>query len=311
VSLPPAVAGALARAAALVEHDGAGWAVGGARIAGEGTAEALADALYAHWYTAPAAPPPPAPGDPPLHRPLLTAALRAAHAAAGRTESGWVVTGSAPRGGVTAARDDAVRVLRPGDHVVPVRPGVPPAPGEPVEPVARLDHLDAERGLWWTFSHPQPEPPLGRVYLDVRPATAPRALHEVSAALVGLDVPYQLKCPVAAVACARVDAIVLYHRRGDRDRILAALLARWPALGPLLDSAVPPLTCAARPGLAWVDDPGDGRSYGESRCHALGEGIAAATAAWGEAGVPARVAVLTDALRAGGIDPRRPWEVAP
>ena len=297
---------ALARASALVARGATGWTVGGADA---GTsADSLADALYERWYTQPEAPAAPSEDDPPVHRRSLLGALHAAHALATTTTAGWVVTGSDPRGLVSVVRDEAVRVLRPGEYVMPLRPGVPPAPGEPVEPVARLDHFDAERALWWTFTDPPPEPPIGRVYFNARPATAPRAVHEITAALV--NVAYQLKCPILAAACERVDAIVLYHARSQREAVLAALTSRPPALEALLDPAVPSLTCRVLPGMAIADDVEEGRSFGESRCHLLAGALAAAAATWASLNSQERLAVLLAALDDAGVDPQRPWLAA-
>jgi HopA1 effector protein family len=300
---PPAVAKALARVAELVNRNAAGWTVGG--VLADAGVDSLGDALYAHWYTMPATPPAPAESDPPLFRRTLLSALRAADARATTTARGWTVTGSDPTGKVSAVRDEVVRILRPGEYVMPVRPGVPPAPGEPIEPVARLDQVDDERGIWWTFSSQAPERPIGRVYVNVRSATAARAIHEVTS---GLDAfPYQVKCPIVATACERVDAVVLYHGRSARHDVLDALLARWSGLGPLLDPAVPPLTCPVRPGLAWADDVEDGHSYGESRCLALAAAIDKATSTWSGLVLEERIALLVEGLRAAGVDPQRPW----
>jgi hypothetical protein len=299
------VADALSRVCALVARDeAAGWSVGGAP-AGT-TIDSLADALYAHWYTRPATRPPAADGDPPLFRRSLLPALRAGHIRSATMSSGWTVTGADPHGLVSAVKGEDVRILRPGEYFMPVRPGVPPAPGEPVEPVARLDHLDEETGIWWAFTHPPATPPLGRVYLNVRPATAARAVHELTTALDGLT--YQFKCPILATACERVDAIVLYHERPARDDVLAALDGRWSTLGPLVDPAVPPLTCMVRPGLSWADDVDDRRSYGENRCSAIAAAIDRASARWPAMGLDERVAYLLEELRALEIDPQRPWE---
>jgi hypothetical protein len=300
--MPHSADGALRRVCALVEHDGAGWTVGGE------PAEALADALYAGWYTRPAVPPPPAGGDPPLTRRSLLPALRAAHASAASLATGWTVTGSTPRGTLSAVRAAQTRILRPGEYRMPLRPGVPPAPGEPVEPVARLDQFDSERLLWWAFTDPAPQPPLGRVYLDARPATAARAIHELTAALG--ELPHQFKCPVLARACERVDAIVVYHARGDRERVLDALEGRWPRLGALLDPAVPALTCAVRPGLAWADDLDADHSFGELRCRQLAGAIGAAADAWHTGGPDDRLELLSAGLRAEGVDPHAPWSAA-
>jgi hypothetical protein len=298
------VAEALGRLCALVERNASGWSVGGL-AAGDGV-DPLAEALYARWYTQPGAPPALVEGDPPPRPGSLLLALRAAHADAATISDGWTVLGSDPRGIVSVANGEDARLARPGEYLSSLRPGVPPAPGEPVALIARRDHLDAVTGLWWTFGEP-PLPPIGRVYLDTRPTTLALAVHEATAALAPF--PYQLKCPVLMEASERVDAVVIYHRRADRDAVLQALLDR-PALSRLLDPAVPPLTCPVRPGLAWADDVEQQRSFGESRCHTLAGAIRAAATTWASAPRDQRLALLVAALRDAGVDVQRPWKAA-
>jgi type III HopA1-like effector protein len=302
-ALPAAVAEALGRLGRLVTRGRGTWLVDGSP-AGSGP-DTLADALYTQWYTQPGVPAAVAPDDPPLRRRFLLAALRAAQARPPTTEGGWTVIASDPLGSVSAARAGQARWLRPGEYVMPLRPGAPPAPGEPIDAIASLDHFDAERNLWWALASPGPEPPTGRIYLDARPATAPRVVHEVTAALEGLA--FQLKCPVFADACERVDAVVVYHARTVRAQVLDALLGQWITMGPLLDPAVPPLTCVVRPGLAWADDVHEAESYGQSRCRLLAEAIDHASVTWHAMAESERVAALVAGLREAGVDPREPW----
>jgi hypothetical protein len=304
-ALPSLVAGALARAAALVEAHEDGWSVAGDPPIAD---DQLGDALYLHWYTRPTIVPPSVDADPPLHRGTLLSALRAAHAEAGTLVDGWVVTATEPRGRVSAAAAIEARHLHAGEYLSVLRPGVPPAPGEPIRPVARHDQVDGERGLWWTFSSVPPEDPVARLYFDVRAATAPRVVHVVTGVLADLDLTYRLKCPVLAGAYDRADAMVLYVPRSRRQELLEGLLGRWSELGDLLDPPVPALTCLVRPGLSWADDPGDDRSYGQSRCEILAASIAAAGETWASLDLDGRAACLVDGLRAAAVSAERPWE---
>lgn len=301
---------ALERLAGLVAVAGEQWQVGTARCGGVGPS--LAEALYERWYTVPDPAPMAVSGDPLVRSRSLVGALRAAHADAGLTDEQWVVSQAGPTGVLTATSGAHTRKLQPGDYVVVGRPGAPAAPGEVVHAVGRLDAVDEERALWWTFTRDGPAAPLGRIYLDVRPATAPRALHEVTAALAEVGANYQLKCPVDPGAFERVDAMVLYHPRAVRDDVLAALGARWEVLGPLLDPAVVPLTSPVAPGLSFADDDGDPtRSFGEVRCQALAAALVAAGTAWSACSTSERVALLAAGLASAGFDPGAPWSAAP
>jgi len=287
------------RLARLVTGEPAAWA---ATVPGAAT---LAEALYARWYTEPPAVTRPAGvADPSLHGGSLVAVLRAARTADRPSGEPCVVLAAAPDGSVMAQRGQAVRQVRSGEYVARARPGVPPAPGELVDVLAPLEMVDAERGLWWTFTDVPPEPPFGRVYLDARAATVARVVRAVGDALAGTS--HQLKCPVHPSGYARVDAVVVYHRRADRPDVLDAL--RGAALEGLLDAPVPPLTCPVRPGVSWADDPGTTLSFGEHVCRALAAGVERSAAGWAAATVEERTGRLLSALTDAGVDPGRPWE---
>lgn len=297
------VDGAVERVARLVTVAASEWRVGDTH---RGTgAEELAEALYARWYTEPVTDVLPPATDPVLHHHSLHAALRAAHAGAARHATGWVVTGVKPSGAVMAMRGRSGRWISIGDYVNRARPGVPPALGEAVDVAARLDELDSERGLWWAFSEPPPQGPLGRVYLNARARTVPRVVHEITGVLD--DFAYRLKCPVLPAAYRRVDAMVLYHERDARQRLLDRLLDRWTTLGPLLDPDVPPLTGRIRPGLAVADELGGGKSYGENRCRLVAEAILRHRDRWAELDPAARRETLAAALDQAGAGGDQPW----
>ena len=344
--VPSAVGSALRRAAALTERAAGGWQVGGIR-AGDDLHQ-LTDALYAAWYTS--APRPGVqdqpPHDPPRYRSLLVPSLRAAHAGAGIDASPLLVVSASPAGTVLVALPRAgaangslaqtlVESRRPGEYVAERAPGVPVAAGERVLVCSRRDHLDTDRGLWWCFSLEPPQAPLGRLYFDARPATAARVVHLATEILHQTGARYQLKCPSHAAAVDRVDAVVVYHERQQREELLAALTARADRLRCLLDPAVPPLTCPVLPGLAWADEepPRDGQpdaaasdaaragtdrleqgalaarhSYGESRCLALAAALHKTGAAWSGLSRSEQVDVLRDGLVTAGIDPTAPWQ---
>jgi HopA1 effector protein family len=294
----------LDRVAAMVEVSDTGWQVHQTHY--KPATAALADALYERWYTQPVTPAPSAPADPMLHHRTLLAALRAAHAGTSRLTSGWVITEANPAGGIVAVRGGRQRFAPPGDYVTGSRRCCPATPGMPVELLARNAELDGERGLWWTFSDEPLSEPIGRIYVNVRAATAPRALREITGALTGFT--FRLKCPIYPDSYRRVDALVIYHDRDAREGVLAELTGRWAVLGPLLDPGVPPLTGFVRPGLAVADELGDGRSYGEGRCQLLAGAIAGHRDDWAARSAASRREILAAALTESGASIEQPWQ---
>ena len=298
---------ALDRAAALMSLDAQRWRVEDTHHGAESTG--LADALYERWFTEAAEPVARATTDPPLHHRTLLGPLRAAHEGAARLTPGWVVTKVNPSGGVAVMRSGQPRWAASGDYLLRTHPGVPAAPGEPAELTARRDELDADRGLWWTLSDPEPQAAIGRVYFNARAATVPRVVHEITCALDGFA--FKMKCPIYPEAYRRVDAVVLYHDRDTREPLLAALTEKWTTLGPLLDPAVPPLTCLVHPGLAVADELGGDLSYGESRCHMLAEAAMAERHEWNAMDTGSRREVLIAGMRSAGMSLAEPWRQTP
>jgi hypothetical protein len=261
--------------------------------------------LYANWYSIPD----PRPEIPPVApgREALETALRAALPASRRWHRGWVVVQCARNGFCLAGYRDRRRELRPGDYANLSRPGMPVMPGDRIAVTDCIDWLDAQTGFWCAQSlGREPSPPLSRVYWSVNHDQVGAVLADLAATLDVVEIRYSLKCPAYAAGFARVDSLVLYLEREGwpvASSLVAAVAAR---LGCALRDSIPPLTLKIAPGLAFAEDPGDGKSFGESRCDALAAGIAALTSSdTPEEG--SGVSILARSLDAAGIDPAQPW----
>ena len=279
-----------------------------ARVARTGSAPTdpheLADRLYAQWYAAPVTPAPE-----PLGPPL--AGLLDARTLTVGTWTSATVRRVDPAGGLV--------VRDPGGHHRAVLPGRWARPGGDAGGGSSLPPRDGQQVLvppvggpvvaesWWRtwspgWTHPAPAEPLTRIYLCVRLDSLVHVLGRVVEALVGLDVPWLLKCAVDAAALTRPDRVVVYLPDGDAPRaveVLDEVCRGW------LEPHTPPLTQVVAPGLAWAQDDGDGASFGENRCAAL----APAVAAWlGTADRRPEDGELAGrrGLREAGIDDRRP-----
>jgi HopA1 effector protein family len=306
VGVPAEVQEALGRLVALVGRDRHGSVtVGGVAIEPDDGSSRVADIIYGAWYTLD--PSADTPGVHPRHwRVDLVPVLRAAHAHARRFEDGWVVTASSPDGRCWLAKHGASRLAQPGDYANLTRPGVPPAPGEMVAVVARVDWVDEPSGFWFTADPPRgPAPPLSRAYVNVRSDTVAPVLHLLTEALSQAGLAYTLKCPRGFDGYARTDAVVVYHERARAHQAQALLGSIAHELGALLQPGTPPLTRQLAPGLAFADDPGGGKSFGEHICAALAPGLWAVAQA-GAIGEGA-VATLLTALETAGINPAKPW----
>lgn len=279
-----------------------------ALVAGSGTGapdDVLADWLYSHWYSCPEAAADSARRPP--GRARLVSALRAALAAVGRWETGWVALKVLPDNACLAGRGWLTRIVASGDYANVARPGVPAAPGDGLAVLDRLEWVDEATGFWAVRSlAAEPAHPLRRLYWSVGWEYIGAVLRRLVPMLDAAQRPWSLKCPSQTADFTRVDSLVVYVSRADWPvfeplvRTLAPQLAGW------LRVAVPPLTLPVARGVALADNPAQAQSFGQHRCSALADGVRGLLAG-GHLPIAEAVALLEQSLRASGIDPARPW----
>ena len=110
--------------------------------------------------------------------------------------------------------------------------------------------------------------------------------------LNGAAVPFFLKVIADPAAFRRADAGMLLVARGDREAVLPAVRALYSRLFGHLEPATPASTKALAPGLGFAQGPGDGTSFGTSRCMIVAEALVAAHER-GELSVDGRLRAVT------------------
>jgi HopA1 effector protein family len=241
----------------------------------------LAAVLYEQWYA-------PASGTTPgqLDPAEVAEHYRAADAASGRFEPGWVVLDpeaawaalGPPRSPwqIPAARGEERRWIDPIDLYFADGVGLRPPAGSSIAVSARRDSADLLPGWWTTLSAAwsKGSPPLVRLYWSVPAAKVCRLVEGLTAAL-DPGQPYALKCPLDLDRCRRPDAVVLYLPGATWDELRAGLAAGYRRVRQWLRPRVPALTRQLAPGLGLAEDPGDD-SFGAHRCRIVAEGLATA-----------------------------------
>lgn len=242
------------------------------------------------------------------HRDLMNA-LSAANTGAGTWEPGWHFIKRENDGRYVVSRDgvcfwtEAGRVrladndAQPGEfcRVFVVKelrylvPGFYYAIGD--EPAAD----DRDRGAALT-----------RIYWNLTTAEAALAyITSITGRLNKCRIAFRTKVLSDASAYGRADSGVLYLDTRDLVRAWPIVADTWRTLRNDLGVANPMFTLRLADGIGIADDPGDGRSFGQSRCAIVAEGLWAAFAA-GENEVADRIEHLRTAFRHHGLDPDRP-----
>lgn len=264
----------------------------------EASGPGLADFLYARWYTASSTR-----IQHETEWPPLEGMLRVSQGEALGWRSATVVRRGAS--GVVVTRDDAGRtraLLRGGygHSRGDERTGLPPEAGEVLVAVPRSGGVVSE-GWWraWGGGWDPRTAPEGTVRIYLRPHVMqlPSLVGCLTATLEGRAEPWTMKVTADAANLGRPDAVVVYlTSRAAFDDIVAC------SLGHVRSEPGPPLAAPLAPGVAWADDPGDGQSFGESRC-AL---VAVAMEAAGGQDEDVFLQTVWDTFVAAGLDPSEP-----
>jgi hypothetical protein len=115
-----------------------------------------------------------------------------------------------------------------------------------------------------------------RIYFNTSFAGAELLLREITRTFNQYRLPFLFKCLNHPDLFTRTDSAVLYLSKFDMrfaSRLLRPIL---DALTPHLKPTVPLFTRQLRPGVSFSEDPGNGQSFGMSRCTLLAEALVTA-----------------------------------
>lgn len=261
--------------------------------------------LYRWWYAADASDPSWHPWWPPVPR-----VLRAAHAGTRCwTEPTPVV--AVGLAGTIVTRDAAgvARAHSRGDYATVTvshergdEPGHEPTVGTTVRTIARGGAHVAD-GWWrtwgggWRPSSTTTPTGISRIYLAPRTDRLTTLVRRLTAALVDQPAPWQVKAGADPMTLSRADGVVVYLPDAARATTGDVLIS---LAGGLVADRHPPLTCALAPGISWAHDPGNGDSFGQTRCTVVAEALLTC----GPGDDP--VASVDAAFRRHGLDPAAP-----
>jgi hypothetical protein len=274
-----------------------------AREAGTTESPALEEFLYTNFYARPRE----RASDPSTRddRMRFLAELSLANTGTGHWEIGWNA----------AARDgDTIVVHKRGIHVFAKRDQVRLSDELGPASRARLRIEKELRALIPGFycalgdadGSDDPDAPLLRLYWNLRADGAAPYIALVTSKFNAAGIPFSTKVLSDPASYIRADAGVLYVER-THVRAIARIVHRiYDELKPLLFDPVPMFSKRLADGLAWAEDPGGGRSFGQTRCQAIARGLRAC-ADRSPGHHEYRYRAIRAALEADGIDPAAPY----
>ena len=143
--------------------------------------------------------------------------------------------------------------------------------------------------------------PVVRFYWHLTPDGAAALVGSATTRLNEGRLPFRLKVLRDPSLYTRCDAGVVYTRRRDYRSVSRILANVYHEVSGSLEPGIPAFTKPLAPGLGLAEDPGDGQSFGEHRCHLLADALVAAHEL-GLRSVPERTRAVVDRFEREGLD---------
>lgn len=115
-----------------------------------------------------------------------------------------------------------------------------------------------------------------RIYFNTNFDGALVLVREITRVFNHYKLPFLFKCLNHPDLFNRTDSAVLYLSKSDFQFGSNLLRMILPKVQPFLKTEVPLFTWMIVPGVSFSEDPGNGQSFGMSRCNMLAEGIVTA-----------------------------------
>ena len=239
--------------------------------------------------------------------------LSRANAGRERWDHGWQIYETAPNGVIQAHKHGKAQMFYPGQYqTLGAAPGAPPAiqNGAFVSVYLAKEMRFFQDGFYIVLGEEvQPwyeQVTLVRVYWHADAAGAETLVREVTRRFNRFQVPFRFKCLSYRELYDRYDSAVLFVGRRQWDITTLLIRELYDKVKDHLAPETPLFTKRIAPGLALAEDPGNGDSFGTSRCRLIAEGLWSAYSR-GLQSEPARIEDITAAFVRAGIAPDRPW----
>jgi hypothetical protein len=201
-------------------------------------------------------------------------ALSAANATRERWDGGWQVAQLLPNDRLWAQKGTVRQSFAPGRYATPK--GTAPYAGGAVNVFLTRESRELQPGFLHIFGETPLDdrcPFLTRLYFHVGAEGAALLVQAITSALNRFRVPFRMKTLAHRGLYTRADAAVLFFPKRNFP-IVARLLGRiCEAVRGHLRPRVPLMAKRLLDGVGLAEDPGNGESFGSSRCRLIAQAI--------------------------------------
>lgn len=204
-------------------------------------------------------------------------ALSEANSSQERWEVSWQIYQTLPSGQILAHKNGQSRMLWPGEFVTHDGAGIAPRAGTNISLLVAKESRTIQPGFYFAFGEAvtdqQDDSWIIRFYWDIKESAATTLIRLVTKRLNRFQVPFRLKCVSFRSQFNRADAAVLFVSRRYYKIVSDLLLDIHQEVRADLKPDTPLFTKRLAYGLGLAEDPGNGESFGMSRCRIVAEGL--------------------------------------
>jgi hypothetical protein len=192
-------------------------------------------------------------------------------------ESGWLIAEMLPTGQIRASKNGRSRWIWPGEFVSRDITGLAPGIGTHVNIFFPKESTTMQPGFYFAYSKAfvdyTDDTNIIRFYWHVDEKGAPDLVRAISSNLNRFLVPYRFKVLNNLHAFNRSDAAVLFLNKKYYRIVMELMPDIYGKVKGGLNPEIPLFSKQIAPGVGLAEDPGNGDSFGMSRCRMLAEGL--------------------------------------
>ena len=200
--------------------------------------------------------------------------LTASNSSTGGYDLFWTVYTKTRDGQLYAQKNGQIRQLIPNEFV-PVYQGQPIDVNSQVHVKVNKESKTSQPTFYHVFSDElmSQQSEICRFYFHLKAKGATILVSEITQTFNKYAIPYNFKCANHKDLYDRADSAVLYLEKQYVNIGIKILALMIESIKPILKEAVPLFTKKLYRGISFAEDPGNGMSFGMSRCMMIAEGL--------------------------------------
>ena len=209
--------------------------------------------------------------------PGLIEAMSSANTTRDRWEHGWKIDQVMHHGQIVAVKGNLRRNTWAGQFLSKDGPASMPRPQAEISIFYARESRSLQNGFYYAFGEMAEEQTNGfglvRFYWNVGFDGAAKLVGQTTSRFNRFHIPFRLKCATARSQFERTDVFVIYLAKRFFGIASAVTPEIHSEVSDFLEDEVPLFSKRLAKGLSVAEDPGNGQSFGQSRCQHLAQAV--------------------------------------